>query len=115
MFLHGCRSIPGRSGNGGEFQTWRPCWADIRKDWADDCGRCVLGMTRLKSIWRQGFHRDGSYVQEVVLKLWGFVSEKTAQIIQAIPITDIVKQPALIALRFASLTFQPIQLPKLPR
>jgi hypothetical protein len=38
-----------------------------------------------------GFPREGSYVQDVVLKVMEFVSEKTAPIVQAIPITDIVK------------------------
>jgi hypothetical protein len=38
-----------------------------------------------------GFLREGSYVQDIILKVVEFVSEKTAPIIQAIPITDIVK------------------------
>jgi hypothetical protein len=38
-----------------------------------------------------GFPRKGSYVQDIVLKVVEFVSDKTAPIIQAIPITDIVK------------------------
>ena len=38
-----------------------------------------------------GFPREGFYVQDIVLRVVEFVSEKTAPIIQAIPITDIVK------------------------
>jgi hypothetical protein len=38
-----------------------------------------------------GFPREGSYVQDIVLKVVEFVSEKAAPFIQAIPITDIVK------------------------
>jgi hypothetical protein len=38
-----------------------------------------------------GFPREGSYVQDIILKVVEFISEKTAPIIQVIPITDIVK------------------------
>lgn len=38
-----------------------------------------------------GFPRPGSYVQDVVLKVVEFVSDRAAPIIQAVPITDIVK------------------------
>ena len=38
-----------------------------------------------------GFPREGSYVQDIVLKVVEFVSEKAVPIIQAIPISNIVK------------------------
>lgn len=38
-----------------------------------------------------GFPHQGSYAQDVILKVVEFISEKTAPIIQAIPITDIVR------------------------